>query len=390
MSATIEPLRAGVARPLRVLILSADFTPQPWSGIGVAVSRQARALADLGVDVDVVVAGLSGRRDAWTSARLHVRDLSSGRFPVDPRRFDRVHVHSLRLADLALEMSDRFRIPLVCTVHGWPHLEQPGDRGSARWSRVQQRLLRDCSHVVFLSRAECDLGVSLVPDVAGRASIIGHGVPAPLPAPAARDRRSGPVVFAGRFATSKGIHLFTEIAARLLDRRRVSVVIAGGHGDGAGTAAVARLAARFPSTCLVPGWLERDDLDALFARASLVLVPSAYEPFGLVALEAMRMGAPLLASDRGGLRDIVVDGSGGRRLDSRDDRVWADAVCEWLDDPEIAASFSRRGPTDVACRFSHTVAARRLVQEVYRTPAVVGDRAAASPGERHASVMEAS
>src|SRR5262249_34247021 len=150
----------------------------------------------------------------------------------------------------------------------------------------QQRLLHRCARVVFLSRAERDLGLLLVPDVMDRALIVGHGVPAPIPSGVARDRRQGPVVFAGRFAASKGIHLLTEIAARLIDRRRVTIVIAGGHGDGPGTAAVARLAERFASSCVVPGWLAPGDLEVLFEGASLVLVPSEYEPFGLAALEA--------------------------------------------------------------------------------------------------------
>jgi 1,4-alpha-glucan branching enzyme len=381
-----------VPRPARILILTADFMPRPWSGIGVAVSRQARALAELAADVHVLVVGSGDCTGADEAPGLHVHNLSRRRFPVDPSGFDWVHVHSLRLADLALEIGRRFRVPLACTVHGWPHLERPGCPASAHWSRVQQRLLRGCSRVVFLSRAERDLGLSLVPEVTDRASIVGHGVPAPVPSAAAgRDRRSGPVVFAGRFAASKGIHLFTEIAARLIDRRRVQIVIAGGHGDGPGTAAVARLAARFPSVCVVPGWLAPRDLDALFERAAVVLVPSEYEPFGLAALEAMRMGAPVLAADRGGLREIVAHGAGGRRLESRDARVWTEAACELLDDPDGAAALSRRGPADVARRFSQSDAARRLLRQVYRIPALPRAAAAdsASLRERYAMAAEA-
>jgi 1,4-alpha-glucan branching enzyme len=348
----------------RVLMLSADFVPRPWSGIGVAVARQARALAEIGVEVHVVVASRGELPRADEPGSLHLYRLVRSHFPIDPRGFDWVHVHSLQLADLALEIRNRFQVKLVCTVHGWPHIEQEGTLDGVRWSRVQQRLLRGCDYVVFLSRAEYDLGVSLVPEVAGRSSIIAHGVPPPTSA--ARDRRRGPVVFAGRFAASKGISLLTETARRLLERGQVSIVIAGGHGDGPGTAAVARLAARFPSACLVPGWLETEHLEELFGEASVVLVPSAYEPFGLVALEAMRMGAPVVAADVGGLRDIVNERSGGRRIDSRDPGVWARAALELLDDPETATALSRRGPAEVARRFSQSAAAERLVREVYQ------------------------
>lgn len=350
---------------LRVLMLSADFVPRPWSGIGVAVARQARALAEIGVEVHVIVSGRPELPRAKESAPLHLHGLPRSHFPIDPRDFDWVHVHSLQLADLALEIRNRFPVKLACTVHGWPHVEQEGKADGAGWSRVQQRLLRGCDHVVFLSRAEYELGVSLVPEVAGRSSIIGHGVAPPAPA-AAGDRRRGPIVFAGRFAASKGIHLLTEAAAQLLERQQVSVVIAGGHGDGAGTAAVARLAARFQHACHVTGWLEPERLEALFREASLVLVPSAYEPFGLVALEAMRMGAPVVAANVGGLRDIVAERGGGRRIDSRDPGVWTEAVLELLDDSTMAAALSRRGPAHVARRFSQSAAAQRLAHQVYQ------------------------
>ena len=376
-------------RPIRMLMLSADFAPGSWSGIGVAVSRHARALARLGVEVHVAVAGPSRSGVPQTPSNLHVHDLPRGRFPIDPRGFDCIHVHSLRLADLAIEIARRFRLPLVATVHGWPHVERPADPAAAEWSLVQRRLLLSCTRVVVLSRAERELALSLLPEIAARTSIAGHGVPAPVPSQAAHDRRSGPIVFAGRFSASKGIHLLTETAARLLETGRVRVVLAGGHGDGPGSAAVAHLAARFPSTCRVTGWLEAGRLDALFGTASMVLVPSAYEPFGLVALEAMRMGAPVLASGLGGLREIVAADSGGCQLDSRDPRVWADAVSDLLDSPGTADALSRRGPVHAAARYSDGAAARRLLEDVYE-PAVQESRFArfrASTRHRESSTV---
>jgi glycosyltransferase involved in cell wall biosynthesis len=203
--------------------------------------------------------------------------------------------------------------------------------------------------------------------VGGRMSVIPHGV-SPPPGGRTPQHDVGPIVFAGRFAASKGVALFADTAARLLATRRVEIVLAGGHGDAGGTAAAQRLVDRFPATCRIAGWLDGPRLDALFARATAVLVPSSYEPFGLVAVEAMRMGAPVLAADVGGLRDIVTVDSGGRRIDSRDASAWVDEVRDLLDDPRSAARLSQRGPIDVARRFSSAAAARRLISEVYQRP----------------------
>ena len=59
------------------------------------------------------------------------------------------------------------------------------------------------------------------------------------------------------------------------------------------------------------GWIGDDVLHSLYRIADLTVVPSIYEPFGLVALEAMRMGKPVIASSVGGLKEVVVNGSTG-------------------------------------------------------------------------------
>jgi glycogen(starch) synthase len=342
---------------MKVLILTADYPPHPWSGIGVAVERQARALAEIGIGVTVLVAD----RPLPEASAVEVLPLRRDRFPVDPRGFDAVHVHSLRLAELALELRRRFGLPLVATLHGLPHRELEPGPIARHWSAVARRLLRAADRAVFVSAAERDAAVEWLPEIAARAFVVPNGVP-PLPVVPAdiEDRSEGPIVFAGRFARSKGMDLLAGIVPRLVRER--PVVLAGGHGDAEGEEIARRLAFAFPGRCRLAGWLSRDELDALLRRAALVLVPSRYEPFGLVALEALAAGAPVLAADVGGLREVVGEGSGGRRLGSRDPGVWAGAAAELL------ASGARR---EAACgpawarRFSPAAGAVRLARDVY-------------------------
>jgi glycosyltransferase involved in cell wall biosynthesis len=354
----------------RVLLLTADYAPNAWSGIGVAVKGLAESLAALGVEVHVAIAGRRTSNDDGQDRHgmrgPYEHSLDGARFPVEPIGFDWIHVHSLRLAELALELSRRYRIRLACTVHGWPHRENEGSPVAAAWSGLQQRLLSRADRIVFLSEAERALGVGLVPSVASRCHVVPNGVASPpLRSTDKRDadrsdsdRRCGPVVFAGRFAASKGVALVVDMVPEVLARRNVQFVLAGGHGDETATKGVASLTRRFEGTCSSPGWLDQERLQTLFATATLVLVPSCYEPFGLVALEAMRMGAPVLASDVGGLRDIV---PANGRLASRDPRVWADAVLAHRD----GARDDYPDPTEIARRFSRETTAQRMLTEVY-------------------------
>src|SRR4051812_13236110 len=146
---------------MKWIVLSADHPPANWSGIGVAVSHQTRALAGLGCEVDVVTADAPGWADDGSGLRLH--RLRRDRFPLDVKGDEIVHLHSLPLAGLALELCGRFRLPLVYSAHSLLHLELPGSTEGRRWAAVQGRILRAAAHVLFLSRAERDAATELMP-----------------------------------------------------------------------------------------------------------------------------------------------------------------------------------------------------------------------------------
>jgi glycogen(starch) synthase len=364
---------------MKVLILTADYPPHPWSGIGVAVERQAAGLAALGIEVEVLVADQPPPADAAGSTaprsarRLpRVRRLPRDRFPLDPRGCDWVHVHSLRLAGLGLELRRRFGLPLAATVHGLPHLELAPSPLARRWSAVQRRLLLGADRVVLLSESERAAAVAWLPAIASRARVVPNAASPARPSPwpplssfappvAAPDR--SPIVFAGRFAASKGLDLFADMAAVLAaGPGRHRFVLAGGHGDGAGTAA-ARWAARLPG-CRLTGWLAPTEVGSLLRSAALVVVPSRYEPFGLVALDAMAAGAPVLAADVGGLREVAAAGSGGRRLAGSDPHRWAAEARRLLLSGE-AEALGAAGPAWAARRFGPAATAARLATQVY-------------------------
>lgn len=276
--------------------------------------HQVHALRELGVKVEVL-----------TRERL-----AGERYPLDVRPDDVVHLHSLSLAELALELARRFDLPLVYTAHSLIEREL-GDRVPA-WAALQRRVLDAADAVIFVSRAEREAA----PHVK-RAHVLHNGVPAPPP-PGAYDE-DGPLVFAGRFTRNKGLDIILDLAEAIPR----PVVLAGGHGD-------PDLEARAASRSV--GWLPPHELQALFARASIVLMPSRYEPFGMVALEAMRAGAPLLASEMGGLGEIVLPESIVRG-------EWRQAVEQLLGQREKRRELHENGPRHVAAHFD----ARTLASE---------------------------
>jgi glycosyltransferase involved in cell wall biosynthesis len=352
-------------KTMRLLILTADYPPNNWSGVGVAVERQVQALAALGIDVHVLVATSPRFEESrMLGGEPSVHHLSRERCPVDPQRFDLVHLHSLALSEFALELRRRFSLPLVYTAHSLLHLELEDTPRARFWCAVQASMFVLSDWVVFLSNSERSAAIHLVPGLAACSSVIPNCVPPP-PASLPPPPEDGSVVFAGRFARSKGVELLAEIIPMVLAQYKCWFVLAGGHGTTAGSCIVRDVAARFPQSCQVTGWLGRDELDELLAHAVLALVPSLYEPFGMIALEAMRLGTPVLSADVGGLSEIVVQGSGGRVVPSRDPAEWSEAIIEIVSTPAIARDLRRRGPEYVTSCFDPSRIAQRLRDTVY-------------------------
>lgn len=334
---------------MKIAVLTADYPPDIWSGIGVAVHRQVCDLEALGVEVEVVVARSA---DAVLPVLHRLFDADGA---------DWIHLHSLPMAELAIDARRRWNARLVYTVHTQPWLELPQHSRRRFWLDQQARLLGVSDRVIFLSAAEHAAAQALFPDLPP-ASVIPNGVARPPANIPGRDERRL-IAFAGRFATSKGVLLLEQCIRRLKPRTDLRFVIAGGHGDDEGSAAVQRLS----RDCDVRGWLPHAEVEGLLAQSRLVLVPSRYEPFGLIALEAMRVGTPVLAAHAGGLRELAREGSGGVLLDSTDPDQWADAAMRIICDEVLWSTLHRNGPAFIDAHYNATDVARRLLDEVYQS-----------------------
>jgi D-inositol-3-phosphate glycosyltransferase len=108
----------------------------------------------------------------------------------------------------------------------------------------------------------------------------------------------------------------------------------------------------------------QDRLAAFYSAAEVVLVPSRWESFGLVALEAQACGAPVVAAAVGGLRMVVGDGETGFLVPGHDPEEYARRALAILSDPALAARMSARA-TARAGRFSWEATAADI-QSVYR------------------------
>ena len=178
----------------------------------------------------------------------------------------------------------------------------------------------------------------------------------------------------GRFVAKKGFADLLDALSQLGDRPFRLVLAGDGPEAAALRAEVARLG--LDDRVDLPGWL--DDPTALLARLDLLVVPSHHEPFGIVVLEGMAHGLPVIVTDAEGPREIVQGGVDGLVVPRHDPPALARAIGRLLDDPPLAARLAAAGRATVEARYDLPVVAAEIEAVVDRTL----DASTAAPSSR--------
>ncbi|TFB82960.1 glycosyltransferase [Cryobacterium levicorallinum] len=364
--------------PLRIALVCLHTSPgtDPGSGdaggMNVVVRHQAERLAALGHRVTILTRrsaadqpesqqlaeGLTLRFLAAGPARAlskgthenYIDEFSDRLNALEP--VDIIHSHHWFSGMAALPVARNWGVPHVQSFHSIAADDasplSAGERAeSPGRMRGEARLARESDALVAISAAEAATISGRLGGSASRTNIVLPGVDSNLfspkrqPAGSAVDR--GYAVVAARLQPLKGLDLAIQAIAALPAGLRPDLVVAGDASvDYSGyVEELHQLAERAGlSGIRFVGPQSHAHLAELFRGARLVLVPSHSETYGLVALEAAASGVPVVASAAGGLREAVVDGITGLVLESREPRVWADAMAQILSDPTLARELS--------------------------------------------------
>jgi glycogen synthase len=357
---------------MRVLILSWEYPPLIEGGLARHVRKLAENLARQDVEVHVLTRGHEESPEDEEVDGVHVhrvreperpRDLgefvawvehmnsdmlAAGVELGDRLDFDVVHGHDWLVAVAGDHLARRFRCPLVVTIHateygrhqGWVDKHpQSHIHGVERWIVNRADRVVTCSsymreHVSDIYGID-EAAVSVIPNGIDPSELVPVDDLETL-----RSRFAAPdellVLLVGRLVYEKGFQLALEALPGLIERvGNVRFLVAGSGTHEQELRAQAReLGLDEHGTFL--GWIGDDVLHSLYRIADLTVVPSIYEPFGLVALEAMASGCPCLVADTGGLREVVPNEDVGLRFRSRD--------------PESLGAMAERVLTDDALR----------------------------------------
>jgi len=347
------------------------------------VQSSATILAEHGLDVRVLTARIESHEEIPGVTVIRSPDLFHPEVPMTERlgealSFDPdvIHLHQVDLPDVVKAL--RASAPVVISAHVYAacpsglYYFRPGQECTRAHGPgcMFNMTLRGCAHTRNLKslpsryvnaarRAEALAGADLVVSystavdrhLAANGLVRRQIVPFPVTITARagtghENRRR--VVFAGRVVGQKGVAVLIR-AAREVDGEFVIC------GDGRQLEAMRRLARRTGVERRVSfrGWLDAEDLAQELADASVVVVPSLWpEPFGLVGIEALSAGRPVIASATGGVQDWLDDGVSGLCVKPGDTLDLARALNELLADPARQMKMGLAGRESVNSRFS--------------------------------------
>jgi glycosyltransferase involved in cell wall biosynthesis len=182
------------------------------------------------------------------------------------------------------------------------------------------------------------------------------------------------VFYVGRFDERKGIETLVRAVgqSQFRNNEKLRLVIGGGsrpgQSDGKERDRIERIVAELGLSNITsfPGRLGDTTLPAYYAAADVCVVPSHYEPFGLVAIEAMASGTPVVASDVGGLQFTVVPEQTGLLAPAKDEAAFAAAIDRIISNPEWRNQLGAAARTRVESKFSWDGVAHQL-SDLYTT-----------------------
>jgi glycogen synthase len=392
---------------MRILHLTTEFPPVIYGGLGTAVGGWVRASARGGLSVGVLLVegalqvegtgypsygcppvstrsepgrpgrsvvdreGISFFQASWETA------VEVGLRLVREWRPDVVHLHTAMLWYVARAIRERTTTPLVYHVHSVDRAEYELGQEPHQWlahSEAQEAAIDAADRLIAISDSERELLERYYPHARRRVRVAGNGIDDSALARRGLGRaarRTAPVVlYSGRLVERKGIRELLAAVPLVLARAPATrFVLAGGPPPLTG----AEVAGQWLSPELAAvrdrlhftGWLAPDQVAEQYAAADILVVPSRYEPFGMVVLEGMLHALPIVASDVGGPAEILVHERTGLLFPPRDVAALARSIVRLVEEPALRQRIGQAAAAQVRARWAWPRLVRRM-EAIYR------------------------
>jgi glycosyltransferase involved in cell wall biosynthesis len=389
---------------MQVLMLSWEYPPYMAGGLGRHVAELAPMLAQQGMDVHLVIPVFTPQNlpvesaDGVTVHRVFVPivnqeidiygqalaanealELYAHRLREQGQVFDLVHTHDWLTGFAAIRLKEAWNCPLVVTIHATERGRLRGHISSSlQWSidNAERSLLEKASRVIVCSHYMFNEVQYFFQTPADKLNIVANGVS--IPSLKAGYNQEELAAFRSRYVAAddllvftisrlvyeKGVHLLVRATPYILANcPQAQIIIAGKGPERENLIKQAEQLGVIDRVKFI-GFVSDEERNRLFEVANCAAFPSLYEPFGIVALEAMALGCPVVVSDVGGLSEVVTHTENGVTVfpDNPDSVAWG--ILHILSDPRRAKQYARKAYDMVEQNFNWSRIAR-LTVDVY-------------------------
>lgn len=381
---------------MKILMLSWEYPPRIIGGISRVVYDLANNLGRYGNQVHVLTCWEEGTPDFEneknvTVHRVRLSDVSTTNFIewvlqlnfamlesavrlLQENKFDIIHAHDWLVAYAAKVLKNSFSIPLISTIHATEF-----GRNNGIYSDMQkainsvEAMLSDESEKLIVNSKYMKEEIKSIFKVTGdKISVISNGIELNKFNKIEFDKEfrnnyAAPsekiVFFVGRLVSEKGVQvLLNAIPEIIRSYNDVKFVIAG-KGPCLNNLIEQSRNLNIQNRVYFTGFVGEEVLLKLYRCSDIAVFPSTYEPFGIVALEGMVAGIPVVVSDTGGLREIVDHSVNGMKFYSGNSNSLADCILELLSNETLAKQISINALENVHRLYNWNIITEQILQE---------------------------
>ena len=277
--------------------------------------------------------------------------------------FDVIHAHDWLVAYAAKTLKNSYGTPIVATIHATEAGRNSGihDETQRYINDTEWMLTYEASEVIVNSNYMKSELQRLFGLPFEKINVVPNGVNLNLYSGVERDyefRRQYAadnekiILFVGRLVYEKGIQHLIAAMPKILEKYHDSKLVIAGKGGMIDELKAQVNAMGISNKVYFTGYLNSKQVLKMYKCADVAVFPSTYEPFGIVALEGMLSGTPVVVSDVGGLNEIVQHGENGMKSYAGNPNSLADSIVSLLYDPALCMKVAKNAKAKVRAEYN--------------------------------------
>ena len=373
---------------MKILMLTWEYPPRIVGGIARVVHDLSKRLIKDGHDVHVITYKEGNVPYYENDKGVHVHRVDN--YMINPNnfidwimqlnfnmvakaneliakgeKFDVIHAHDWLVAYAAKTLKNSYDMPLVSTIHATEAGRNAGihDETQRYINDTEWMLTYESSEVIVNSKFMKNDLQRLFGLPYEKINVVANGINSTTYSGIERDyefRRQYAldnekiILFMGRLVYEKGVQHLISAMPKILDNYHDAKLIIAGKGGMIEELKSQVEALGLGQKVYFTGYLNAKQVSKMYKCADVSVFPSTYEPFGIVALEAMLAGVPAVVSDVGGLNEIVEHGVNGMKSYAGNPNSLADSILSLLVNPELCTNIVKKARAKVKDEYSWT------------------------------------